>query len=155
MCAVSWEIIKKQSGSCFAGHPVSNPCRDLPIWWNLLGVWLKYFSSNFYCPFHYKITGLLQKLHYPTATPVFCTLSASHCNLVMMDMYRSPLEHLVLSIPCLAADPAVIEDIRLVIAAHIRLGGPKRQNGFYFEGKTRIHRIAPRKKWWSQLDIFT
>ena len=43
-----------------------------------------------------------------------------------------PLEHLVLSIPCLAADPAVIEDIRLVNAELIRLGGPKRQNWIFF-----------------------
>ena len=50
-----------------------------------------------------------------------------------------PLEHLVLSIPCLAADPAVIEDIRLVNAAHIRLGGPKRQKwGVFLKGKPGI-----------------
>ena len=54
-------------------------------------------------------------------------------------MHWSPQEHLVLSIPCLAADPAVIEDIRLVNAVHIRLGGPKRQKwGVFLKGKLVI-----------------
>ena len=112
------------------------------------------FLRTFIVPFHTKL------LDYYRDTLSHCHPRLLHTVQLPLHLGSdgpdwSPLEPLVLSIPCLATDPAVIEDIRLVNAAQIRLGGPKRQKWFFFKGKTRNHRTAPRKMWCPQLGIFT
>ena len=96
-----------------------------------------FFLRTFIVPFHTKLLGYYRD-----------TVSRCHPRLlhtVQLPLHLGsdgpdwdPLEHLVLSIPCLATDPAVIEGIRLVNAAHIRLGGPKRQKGDFLKGNPGI-----------------
>ncbi len=118
-------------------------------------IWLKrLFSSNFYWSLLYIISMVTTEVQYSHCHPPSSILGSTPLHL---DVQRLRLE--LTGAPGLdrplhgRVDPAVIEEIRLVLPNCIRLGGPKTK--IIFEGKTREHRTAPGKKWCPQLDICT
>ena len=80
---------------------------------------VSFFFELLLGPYYTIILGFLLRYNIPLPPSVFYTLSN-------------------LPLPWVSDGPAVIEDIRLVFAELIRLGGPKRQTFNFLKGKPGI-----------------
>ena len=107
--------------------------------------------QTFIGPYYSNILDFSQRYNIPTATRRLLSLVQLPPALGYGGLDWDPCRAPGLVRPVRGhVDPAVIEDVRLVFAELIRLGGPKRQK-LIFERKTRDHRTAPGKKWCPQL----